>query len=107
MSFAQVTEEVSMNDNLETNISGGIDSPRKQMAKGIAAEDVTCKTGFTLMIRISGDAACVTPSTAEKLQMAGWGIIEKIFTEEPEIPEEKEGKDHSVELSESIGLKGN
>jgi len=52
-------------------------SPRKQMANGVAAEDVICKTGLTLMIRITGDAACVKPSTAEKLIATGWGTIEK------------------------------
>lgn len=54
-----------------------MDSPRKQMVNGIAAEDVVCKSGLTLMIRISGDAACVKPATAEKLAGQGWGIIEK------------------------------
>jgi len=54
-----------------------IDSPRKQMAKGVPAEEVVCKSGFTLMIRISGDAACVKPATAEKLAGKGWGTIER------------------------------
>jgi len=55
-------------------------SPKKQMKNGVAAEDVVCKSGFTLMIRISGDAACVTPTTAEKLTNVGWGTIEKEFS---------------------------
>ncbi len=46
------------------------------MENGIPAEDVVCKSGLALMIRISGDAACVKPATAEKLAVAGWGIIE-------------------------------
>jgi len=104
-----------------------MDSPRKQMANGVSVENVVCKLNFTLMIRISGDAACVTPTTAEKLVTAGWGTIEKEFTEsevtdteeleeelgiESEITdtgstEKDEGRDLSVELSESIGMKGN
>jgi len=93
-----------------------IDSPRKQMDAGITAEDVVCKSGFTLMIRISGDAACVTPTTAEKLTNAGWGTIEKEFSLDSEIIEtestseeesENTGKDITVELKESMGLKGN
>jgi len=93
-----------------------IDSPRKQMESGITAGDVVCNSGFTLMIRISGDAACVTPTTAEKLTNAGWGIIEKEFSSDSEIIEtestneeesENTGKDITVELKESIGLKGN
>ncbi len=92
-----------------------IDSPRKQMENGITAEDVVCKSGFTLMIRISGDAACVTPTTAEKLTNAGWGTIEKEFSLDSEIIEteltseeesENTGKDITVELKESMGLKG-
>ncbi len=91
-----------------------IDSPRKQMTNGITAEDVVCKSGFTLMIRISGDAACVTPTTAEKLTNAGWGTIEKEFSSDSEIAEivstneeesENTGRDLSVELTEKIGLK--
>jgi hypothetical protein len=67
-----------------------IDSPRKQMKNGVAAEDVICKSSFTLMIRISGDAVCVKPSTAEKLTSAGFGTIEKeaSMVKEPEIDKE-------------------
>ena len=54
-----------------------IDSPRKQMAMGIVAEDVVCKTGYDLMLRSSGTAACVKPSTAMKLENSGWGKITK------------------------------
>jgi len=50
-----------------------IDSPRKQMAMGTLAEDVVCKDGMALMKRSSGTAACVKPSTAIKLENAGWG----------------------------------
>jgi len=97
-----------------------IDSPRKQMADGIASENVVCKSDFTLMIRSSGDAACVTPTTAEKLENAGWGTIveekmietsieEEITIEESieEVEEEVEGQEHSVELEETMGIKSN
>ena len=50
--------------------------PLKQMANGIAAKDVICKSGLSLMIRNSGTAACVSPTTADKLEFAGWGIIQ-------------------------------
>ena len=56
---------------------GSIDSPRKQMAMGTAAEDVVCKAGYDLMLRSSGTAACVKPSTAMKLENSGWGTITK------------------------------
>jgi len=59
-----------------------IDSPRKQMQKGVTAVDVVCKSGLTLMIRTSGDAVCVKPSTAERLVIAGFGTIEKTMMKE-------------------------
>ncbi|MFQ5941785.1 MAG: hypothetical protein ACE5KA_08835, partial [Nitrososphaerales archaeon] len=62
-----------------------IDSPREQMADGVAAEDVVCKEGLTLMIRGSGTAACVKPSNAMKLVHRGWGTILK----EPSTMDEK------------------
>ncbi len=54
-----------------------IDYPRQQMADGIAAEDVVCKSGLVLMIRTLGDAVCVTPISAEKLINVGFGNIQK------------------------------
>jgi len=71
-------------------------SPRQQMNDGAMAEDVICKGGFTLMIRMSGDGACVTPSTATKLSSAGWGEIIKEF----EILSEPE---EEVTLNEEVG----
>jgi len=79
------------------SFADSLKSPRQQMGDGIIAEDVICKGGFTLMIRMSGDAACVTPSTASKLSSAGWGEIIKEFEMQAE-PEEEE-----VTLSEEVG----
>ncbi len=99
-------------------------SPRQQMNDGVMAEDVICKGGFTLMIRMSGDAACVTPSTASKLSSAGWGEIIKEFEMQAEHEDEQitlneeismedeessddEEADHKVELEESMTMAGN
>ncbi len=71
-------------------------SPKKQMANGVSAEDVICKGGYTLMIRMSGDAACVTPSTASTLSAAGWGDIIKEFEEQAEPVEEEVSLDEEV-----------
>lgn len=47
-------------------------SPRQQMASGIDAVDVECKSGFVLMIRsTNGEAACVSSSTSLKLSNVG------------------------------------
>ena len=50
---------------------GEIESPRKQMERGILAQDVICKTGLELVIRTNGNAACVRQETAEKMQKIG------------------------------------
>ena len=55
--------------------NGEIDSPKKQMRQGIPAEDVICKTGLELVIRVHGLAACVKPDTAEKMQETGMAFI--------------------------------
>ncbi|NQV40090.1 MAG: hypothetical protein HQ505_06070 [Nitrosopumilus sp.] len=47
-----------------------IDSPKKQMRKGIAAEDVLCREGLELVIRTNGNAACVRPNTADRMEKA-------------------------------------
>ncbi len=65
----QVESELSHTEK----VSSLSNSPRKQMQNGIAAKDVVCKSGLTLMIRSSGDAVCVKPSTAKKLIERGWG----------------------------------
>jgi protein-disulfide isomerase len=51
-------------------------SPRQQMAAGVEAEDVECREGFVLMIRVSnGAAACVKSETSVKLSVVGWGDV--------------------------------
>ena len=50
-----------------------VNSPKKQMRDGVAPKDVICREGLELILDISRDAACVKPSTAEKLiEHAGW-----------------------------------
>ncbi len=90
---------ISLFTSSTISFAENIDFPRKQMANGIAAEDVICKSGLTLMIRISGDAACVKSTSAEKLVIAGFGTIEKeaSMMKEPEI--DKEIPDSSIDVS--------
>ena len=45
---------------------GDIASPRKQMANGVSAEDVVCKSELQLMIRSNGNAICAKLSSVEK-----------------------------------------
>jgi hypothetical protein len=91
-------------------------SPRKQMAAGVEAEEVKCKSGLVLMIRsTNGFAACVKSSTSSELSNAGWGvIIESTIDEQPpEKPVEPiksdedntEGKVIEVNIQDGIGSK--
>lgn len=51
-----------------------IESPRKQMAAGVLAYNVKCKTDFVLILKAEDkSAACVTLPTAKFLIEKGWG----------------------------------
>lgn len=108
---------------ITSTVNAEVLSPKKQMANGVSAEDVACKGGYTLMIRMGGNAACVTPSTASKLSTAGWGEIIKEFEMQPEPVEEEvsldeevnagdeessddEVESHKIELRESMNMAG-
>ena len=51
-------------------------SPLQQIKDGIPSKEVVCKHGLALMIRTSGDAACIKEDSVSKLQDRGW-ILEK------------------------------
>ncbi|MEX0640090.1 MAG: DsbA family protein [Nitrosopumilaceae archaeon] len=72
-------------------------SPRQQMASGVAADDVVCKSGLVLMIRsTNGAATCVKSSTSMKLSDAGWGSI-IIDDEEDETIEDETMENETME----------
>ena len=54
--------------------SAYVPSPAQQVSEGIAPRDVDCRQGFELVIRTTGDPACVYPFTADKLR--AWGLVE-------------------------------
>jgi len=64
--------------------AASIDSPKKQVNNGASPEEVTCNPGLNLMIRYSGDAACVSATTAEKLATTNWGETTKEFSPDSE-----------------------
>src|SRR3989337_668534 len=83
-------------------------SPRQQMASGVAADDVVCKSGLVLMIRsTNGAATCVKSSTSMKLSDAGWGSI-VIDDEEDETIEDETTENATnekiIELSEGLSM---
>ena len=61
--------------------NGDIESPRKQMERGVSAEDVICREGLELIIRTNGFAACVKQETAKRMQKAGMSFIPVKFTD--------------------------
>ena len=61
-------------------INGEIDAPKKQMERGIAVEDITCRQGLELVIRTNESPACVKPDTAKKMQDLGIAFIPTTFT---------------------------
>ncbi|HEY5735134.1 MAG TPA: hypothetical protein VIS47_01100 [Nitrosopumilus sp.] len=61
--------------------SGDVDSPRKQMKMGVAAENVLCREGLELVIRTNGNAACVKPETADRMEKAGMLFIPIMFSD--------------------------
>jgi len=61
--------------------NGDVDSPRKQMQRGISAEDVICREGLELIIRTNGFAACVKQETVDKMQKAGMLFVPVKFAD--------------------------
>ena len=57
--------------------------PLKQMNVGIGALDVSCKTGFQLVLKtINNLPACVSPSTANELVKRGWALSQDAMMKE-------------------------
>jgi len=50
-------------------------TPKKQMDDGVPNEDVLCRIGFDLMLRLSGTVACVKPTSADTLTDLGWETL--------------------------------
>jgi len=48
-------------------VNATIESPLKQMEKGVLAQDITCRGELELVIRTNGMPACVKPETIDKM----------------------------------------
>ncbi|MCE9652564.1 MAG: hypothetical protein K8Q89_05855 [Nitrosarchaeum sp.] len=59
---------------LANPVNAEIESPRKQMNRGVLPEDVTCKVDHSLVIRSNGYAICVKSVTAQKIEKMGLGV---------------------------------
>lgn len=88
--------------SLAIPVNAEVDSPKKQWKNGIPVEDIICKTGLELVIRINGAPACVTPTTAEKFQRLGLASIPiKMKDMENKTPTSKIIKDNSIQFKDA------
>ncbi len=58
-----------------------LESPKKQIDRGVSLEDIQCREGLELVIRTNGFAACVKPETADRMEKRGLVIIPLKFTD--------------------------
>ena len=66
-------------------INAETESPIKQMKDGISPENILCREGLELIIRINGMPACVKPETADRMQERGILLDTKIIKSDFEI----------------------
>ena len=66
-------------------INAETESPIKQMKDGISPENILCREGLELVIRINVMPACVKPETADKMQERGILLDTKIIKSDFEI----------------------
>lgn len=65
-------------------------SPLKQFKSGIPVQDIKCKEGFVLIIKVNGDPTCVKPASVSRLVLHGWITLEKFETVHPIILQQNE-----------------
>ena len=62
------------------------DPPRKQFRAGIPSEEIKCKEGLDLVIKVSsGFPACVKPQSKQKLLKMGWAVNDQMISEKEAI----------------------
>ena len=66
-------------------VNATIESPLKQMEKGVLAQDIICRGELELVIRTNGMPACVNPETAEKMYERGILSTTKLTKSNAEI----------------------
>jgi len=66
-------------------INAETESPIKQMKEGVSPENILCREGLELVIRINGIPACVKPETADRMQERGILLDTKITKSDFEI----------------------
>ena len=71
---------------LEIAVINYEDPPLKQFRAGATSEEIKCKEGFDLAIKLSnGFPACVKPQSKQKLLERSWAVNDQIISEEEAI----------------------
>jgi hypothetical protein len=88
---------------------GEIDSPKKQIKKGIIQEDVICKPGNVLVIRTSDKPACLKPTAVLKLKERGQikSVVHEFTQSKTLADSNKDTKFQNNQYAESVSIKGN
>jgi len=82
--FAFIPLVLSIGLTPATSYGNIFGTPKNQMDDGVPNKDVLCRVGFDLMLRSTGDVACVKPTSSEKLAGLGW---ETLAEDSPVLPE--------------------
>ena len=69
-----VNEFKNIKSNQIIELTEQVTSPKKQLSIGIEAKNVICKENFKLILKPSGNPACVSSSTADILLQRGWHL---------------------------------
>lgn len=85
-----------------------IDSPKKQLERGVAPKDITCKSGRTLAIIFINVPVCLKPSTALKLEKSGHIpiVIPESVQQEKQTDEMPEKPASGIKDNDSASIQG-
>ena len=82
-------------------VDAQIETPKKQMERGVSAEQVICKQGLNLIIRNNGAPACVKSSTAEIFQKRGLAFVPVKITNIENETEISKPKENSIQFKDA------
>ena len=78
-------------------VNAEIDSPKRQIEQGVSAENVLCREGLELVIRVNGMPACVKSETVEKMQKRDMLFPSIKFTDVEKVNRTIQATDKEIE----------
>jgi len=79
------------------------DSPKQQMATGIALNQISCDAGKVLMVSATGKPGCAFENHVDKLVKYGWGTIVKKETMMPTTTQEDTRPNILIVVADDMG----